>query len=137
MEISLLPDQYSSIPFRYLMYASTIQCELWPFGGSLLPVVLYWKLGTKISQEVHRGSVTSYGDRDHGHYSLNIGSGNGSVPSGNKPLPEAMLTYHRWDPVTITRGHFHKTYLSNLLLLLARIFLIWNFIQISPGPMNW
>ena len=23
---------------------------------------------------------------------LNIGSGNGLVPSGNKPLPEAMLT---------------------------------------------
>ena len=25
-------------------------------------------------------------------WSVNIGSGNGLVPSGNKPLPEAMLT---------------------------------------------
>ena len=38
----------------------------------------------------HYGLVTSYGDTDP-----NIGSGNGLVPSGNKPLPEPMLTYHQ------------------------------------------
>ena len=26
------------------------------------------------------------------HWQVNIGAGNGSVPSGNKPLPELMLT---------------------------------------------
>ena len=26
----------------------------------------------------------------------NIGSGNGLVPDGTKPLPEPMLTYHQW-----------------------------------------
>ena len=31
---------------------------------------------------------------------VNIGSGNGLVPSGTKPLPEAVLTYNKWGPVT-------------------------------------
>ena len=27
---------------------------------------------------------------------VNIGSGNGLLPDGTKPLPEQMLTYHQW-----------------------------------------
>ena len=27
---------------------------------------------------------------------VNIGSGNGLVPDGTKPLPEPMLTNHQW-----------------------------------------
>ena len=37
----------------------------------------------------HFGLVTPYGDR------VNIGSGNGLLPDGTKPLPEPMLTDHR------------------------------------------
>ena len=43
---------------------------------------------------------------------VNIGSGNGLLPDGTKPLPEAMLTY-QWGPVTITCGQFRKRYLSH------------------------
>ena len=28
---------------------------------------------------------------------VNIGSGNGLLPNGTKPLPEPMLTYNQWD----------------------------------------
>ena len=37
---------------------------------------------------------------------VNIGSGNDLLPNGTKPLPEPMLTYHQWIPVTITSGQF-------------------------------
>ena len=33
----------------------------------------------------------------HGTW-LNIGSGNGLVPDGTKPLHELMLNYHQWGP---------------------------------------
>ena len=31
---------------------------------------------------------------------VNIGSGNGLLPDGTKPLPEPMLTNHQWSPVS-------------------------------------
>ena len=31
---------------------------------------------------------------------VNIGSGDGFLPDGTKPLPESILTYHQWGPVT-------------------------------------
>ena len=31
---------------------------------------------------------------------VNIGSGNGLLPDGTKPLPEPMLTDYQWSPVT-------------------------------------
>ena len=39
---------------------------------------------------------------------VNIGSGNGLLPEGNKPLPEPMLTDHQWSPVTFISGQFHN-----------------------------
>ena len=30
--------------------------------------------------------------------SVNIGSGNGLLPDGTKPLPKPMLTDHQWNP---------------------------------------
>ena len=44
----------------------------------------------------YSGLVTPYGDRDL----VYIGSGNGLLPGGTKPLPEPMLTGHQWSPVT-------------------------------------
>ena len=35
---------------------------------------------------------------------VNIGSGNGLLPDGTKPLPEPMLTYHQEGPVTFIWG---------------------------------
>ena len=40
--------------------------------------------------------MTPYDDTDR----VEIGSGNGLVPDGNKPLPEPMLTYHQYGPLT-------------------------------------
>ena len=38
---------------------------------------------------------------------VKIGSGNGLMPNGTKPLPEPMLTYHQYDHVAFTWGQFH------------------------------
>ena len=40
---------------------------------------------------------------------VNIGSGNGLLPDGTKPLPEPMLTDHQWSPATFIVGQFHKS----------------------------
>ena len=39
---------------------------------------------------------------------VNICSGNGLLPDGNKPLPEPMLTYHQSGPETFTWGQFTR-----------------------------
>ena len=44
---------------------------------------------------------------------VNIGSGNGLLPDGTKPLPEPMLTDHQWSPVTFILGQFHKRCLTH------------------------
>ena len=44
---------------------------------------------------------------------VNIGSGNGLLPDGTKPLPEPMFTYHKYGPLTFIWGQFHKRYLSH------------------------
>ena len=53
----------------------------------------------------HWGLVTSYGERDPW---VNIGSGNGLLPDGTKPLPEPLLTNYQSCLVTFTPGQFHK-----------------------------
>ena len=39
---------------------------------------------------------------------VNIGSGNGLLPNGTKPLPEPMLTDHQLSPVTLISGQFYE-----------------------------
>ena len=41
---------------------------------------------------------------------VNIGSGNGPVPGGTKPRPEAILTYHELGSVASPRKLFHRNY---------------------------
>ena len=45
---------------------------------------------------------------------VNIDSGNGLLPDSTKPLPEPMMTYHKYGPVTLIWGQFHKNYLKPL-----------------------
>ena len=45
---------------------------------------------------------------------VNIGSGNGLLPDGTKPLPEPMLTDHQWSQLTFILGQFHKRCLNCL-----------------------
>ena len=47
------------------------------------------------------------------HKIVNIGSGNGLVPGGTKPLPEPMLSYRKEGPVTFIWRQFHKRYLRH------------------------
>ena len=44
---------------------------------------------------------------------VNIGSGNGLLPDGTKPLPEPILTDHQWSPVTFILGQFQKRCLNH------------------------
>ena len=57
----------------------------------------------------HCGLVTHMGTEIW----VNIGSGNGLLPDGTKPLPEPMLTDHQWSPVTFISGQFHKRCLNH------------------------
>ena len=54
----------------------------------------YWGLNVL----THCGLVMSYGILD----SINIGSGNGLLPDGTKPLPEQVLTNHQQGLVVFT-----------------------------------
>ena len=44
---------------------------------------------------------------------VNIGSGNGFVPDGTKPLPEPMLTDYQWSPVIFILRQFQKKWLNH------------------------
>ena len=39
---------------------------------------------------------------------VNIGSGNGLLPDGTKPLPEPKLTFRKHGPVTLSKGNFTR-----------------------------
>ena len=46
----------------------------------------------------------------YGWHRFNIGSGNGLLPDGTKPLPKPMLTNHQLGQVKITCGQIHKSH---------------------------
>ena len=68
---------------------------------------------------------------------VNIGSGNGLLPDGTKPLPEPMLTDHHWSPVTFISGQYHQRCLNHQSLKSVWKLHIQYFIQISQGPMGY
>ena len=49
----------------------------------------------------------------------NIGSGNGMLPDGTKPLFEPMLIYHQWGSATTIRGQLPKRYFGHQYLELS------------------
>ena len=51
---------------------------------------------------------------------VNIGSGNGLLHDGTKPLPEPMLTDHQLNPVTFILGQFHTGFLNKQSLKSVR-----------------
>ena len=69
------------------------------------------------------------------HIWVNIGSGNGLLPAGTKPLPEPMLSYHRSGPVIFIWAPFHKRYLRHQSLKLARNYL--SKISFKPPRGQW
>ena len=65
---------------------------------------------------------------------VNIGSGNGLLPDGTKPLPTPILTNHQWHLVTFTWGKFHRKSSRYLSLTWVWKLLIWDYKGISQGP---
>ena len=69
---------------------------------------------------------------------VNIGSDNGLVPDGTKPLPEPMLTNHQGGLLAFTWGQFHWK-----CLRFESLIWIWKLLTgtpyysgISQGPMS-
>ena len=63
---------------------------------------------------------------------INNASSNGLLSDGTQTLPEPMLTYRQWGPMTITFGQFYKgPQPSTTEMNLKIIYKI--FIRISPG----
>ena len=48
---------------------------------------------------------------------VNIGSDNGLLYDGMKPLPEPKLTMHQQGPITLISGKFRKRYISRQSLI--------------------
>ena len=63
---------------------------------------------------------------------VDIGSGNGLLPDGTKPLPEPMLTDHQWGSGTFILGQFHKICLNHQSLKF-----LWNCISKIPLIFPW
>ena len=59
---------------------------------------------------------------------VNIGSGNGLMPVGTKPLPEPMLTYHHWNPSAFSWQQFHRL----LWISLTTKYLKTTYLKILP-----
>ena len=64
---------------------------------------------------------------------VNIGSGNGLLPDGTKPLQESMLTDHQWSPVTFILGWFHKRCLNHQSLKSVWKITYLEFVSNFPG----
>ena len=68
---------------------------------------------------------------------VNIGSGNGLMLDGTKPLPEPMLTDHQWGIYGIHLGQFHKKCWRYRSLIWENLkILIQDYSRISEGPVS-
>ena len=79
--------------FEYCMYCGLLEAHDFEFMEIKLPlydlVVVNWKLRMQFSPVLTW--FISQNVTEWGRLLVNIGSGNGLVLSGNKPLPEPML----------------------------------------------
>ena len=79
----------------------------------------------------HCGLVTPYGATDLGQRY----SGNGLLSDGTKLLPEPMLTYRKYGPVTFILAQLHKRYPSHQSRKSASIYL--NRISFKSPRGQW
>ena len=66
---------------------------------------------------------------------VNTGSASGLLPDGTKSPSESILTCHQCGPVAFIQGRFHKKYTNHQSVKYAWTVIVWNFCQISQGPM--
>ena len=72
------------------------------------------------------GLVMPYGDID-----LNLGSGNGFLPDGTKPLPEQMQTNYQYNPVSFP---LRQKQLEMLMKVIATTHLKITHMKSQPHP---
>ena len=77
-----------------------VACKLWYSETSLT----HWPLRYVMVILTHCGQVTTI----WWQIWVYIGSGDGLLPDGTKPLPEPMLTYYQLGPLAFMWGHFHE-----------------------------
>ena len=116
-ELTLHPRQWYCWSLICSWSIACWHCCNYIFTNSTVITQIFFVTCDKAMKLTHWGLVTPYGDIDL----VNIGSGNGLLPDGTKPLPESMLTYHKYGLVAITQGLFHIKYLSHQFLKWA-----WN-----------
>ena len=68
---------------------------------------------------------------------VNIGSGNGLVPLGTKPLPEPLLTYHHQSPMSFIWRHCHKEIWRNQSVKCDGKLHFWKSHPDLPGAMPY
>ena len=101
-------DLLSTVPWR-IKFSSH-----WNKRSDFYSTKCIWKC----CQQIFSHFVNSLGPSDAiwWHRSGQLGSGNGLLPDGTKPLPAPMLTYHKYGPMAIAQGVFHIKYISHQLL---------------------
>ena len=63
---------------------------------------------------------------------VNIGSANGLLPDGTKPLPEPMFTYHQLGPVAFIGVQFYQMPQPSVIEISLKITYL-NFFSNLPG----
>ena len=66
-------------------------------------IIMFWWLSGKTNAITPITHWPSYAIGQP-KFCVNIGSGNGLLPDGTKPLPQPMLTDHQWSPVKFILG---------------------------------
>ena len=65
---------------------------------------------------------------------VNIGSGNGLLPDGTKPLPKPVLTYHQWGSVAFTWKQFYRKCSRNQSIKWVWKLHFWNYCHFFKDP---
>ena len=88
------------ITYLFCSVIQSICCTRLPHSASEVSWMDKMVCNTVTSQRARRHMSTEIW--------VNMGSSNGLLPGGTKPLPEPMLTYHQWGPKTFTWKKFHE-----------------------------
>ena len=134
-EAMILTMENKWVPiFHWKGFELPVSSQYWEIIGNVniflcfFPIILHIRSSYQLIQVWwHHMATRSW---------VNIGSGNGLFPDGTKPLPEPMLTDHQWSPVTFIVGQFCRRCLNHHSIKSVWKLHIYNFIQISQGPMS-
>ena len=103
----------------WLIYSRQYQCYpfndvIWSTNNYSKPVITDSPFDPAMWLQISHSAFSHYMET---LICVNIDSGNTLLPDGTKPLPEPMLTNHKWGPVEFTGGQFHRKYSRYLSLI--------------------